>query len=74
MSLFLPVPLSVNATIFPVHAPVPSDLVVTADAAVYVAPSLTAPLAPCTVLKPVLQFSARIIHDDSSRNHAVARD
>ena len=31
-----------------------------------VAPSLTAPLAPCTVLEPVLQFAARSIHDDSS--------
>jgi hypothetical protein len=65
MSLFSPVPFSV-------HASVPPDLMVAADAAVYIATSLTALLAPCTVLKPVLQFSARIIHDDSSRNRSKA--
>jgi hypothetical protein len=49
MSLFSPVPFSV-------HTSVPPDLMVAADAAVYVATSPTVLLAPCTVLKPVFQF------------------
>jgi len=69
MSLFPPVPFVACCIILPVHTSVPSELAVAADAAVYAAPSLTVPLAPCTALKPVLQFLARIIHDDSSVPH-----
>lgn len=58
---------SIGVALFPIHASIPSDLVVAADAAVYVAkrggeklrshgepcrPFLTAPLAPCTILNP----------------------
>ena len=63
---FLPIPLSTQIRIFPSHVPIPPELVVAADAMVYVAkkageelptrgepyrPCLTAPFAPCTILK-----------------------